>query len=313
MTGEVVRLHMPRHLAAADGSGLPYFYRVLREGLTARGAVVEVRRRDGGPAGGPGFHFVHNGTARGERVLNTAIAYLNPFFYADPLGIYFESSLSTARFDASAVPVRPAARFFETLRERHVLPRKSRYAQPEPVEDFPEGAIAVFLQDWSEPVERARHMDAPAMVEAVIAGAGGRPVIVKPHPRNRGEETLLLLHELRGRAGVTVTQANLHDILARAAVSVSISSSVAMEGMLHRVPALLFGRSDLHHCAETVTEAAGFAPALHRALQRDWPFEAFLFWFLRQQNLRSGPEMIAPLLERMRAAGADLEALGIRD
>ena len=84
-----------------------------------------------------GFPLCPNGTARGPRVLNTAIAYLNPFFYADPLGIYFESSLTEARFDPATVPPRPAARFYETLRARHVLPRKSRYAQPEPVTAFP--------------------------------------------------------------------------------------------------------------------------------------------------------------------------------
>ncbi len=316
MPGAVVRLQMPRHMAAADGSGLPFFYKTLRDGLAARGARLAITRRTADLDGGPqDFHFVHNGTARGPRVLNTAIAYLNPFFYADPLGIYFESSLTEARFDPATVPPRPAARFYETLRARHVLPRKSRYAQPEPVTAFPPGAIAVFLQDWSEPVDRARHMDAAAMVQAVLAGAGGRPVIIKPHPRNRGEETLLLLHGLQDQPSVIVTEANLHDILAGAVACVSISSSVALEGMLHRVPAILFGRSDLHHCAETVTRAQDFPVALDRALRRsqggDWPFEAFLFWFLRQQSLRTGPDMLPEVLARMQAAGADLSALGL--
>lgn len=293
-----------------DEAKLPRFYQVLAAGLRARGARVCTEWRDKDAVlGGPDFHFVHNGAARGDCVLNCAIAYLNPYFYADPRGIYFESSLSDAVFDPDAGP--QARVTFEALVAQYVVPRTSRYKQTDQVECFPEGAIAVFLQDWSEPVARARHMDAAAMVDTVIRGAEGRPVIVKPHPRNVGEETVLLLHRLRRRhPDVIVTEANLHDILAAAAVCVTISSSVALEAMLHRRPVVLFGRSDLHHCAETVADPAHWPSALQRALTRDWPFEAFVHWFV-SRNLRTGSAMIDPVLTRMRAAGADLPALGL--
>lgn len=301
---------MPRHLA--EEPKLPRFYQVLTAGLRARGATVQVVHRDKQAVlTGPDFHFVHNGAARGACVLNCAIAYLNPYFYADPQGIYDESSLTGAVFDPATVPPHSAAATVAALRAQYVTPRTSRYKQPEGVQVFPDGAIAVFLQDWSEPVARARHMDASRMVEAVIAGAQGRPVIVKPHPRNVGEETVLLLHRVATRhPHVTVTEANLHDILSAAAVCVTISSSVALEAMLHHTPVILFGKSDLHHCAETVTTPADWSAALDRALARPWPFDAFVHWFLSQQ-LRTGPEMIGPVLDRMRKAGANFPALGL--
>jgi len=299
---------MPRHLA--DEAKLPRFYQVLTAGLRQRGAEVAVVRRDkAARLTGPDAHFVHNGGARGPGVLNCAIAYLNPYFYADPKGIYFESSVTDAVFDARPAPI--ARQTFDTLVAQHVTPRTSRYAQPTAVERFPADAIAIFLQDWSDPVDRARHMDARRMVDTVIEGADGRPLVVKPHPRNRGEETVLLLHHLaRRHPQVRVTEGNLHDILATASVCVTISSSVALEAMLHRKPVVLFGRSDLHHCAETVVKPEDWPGALTRALNRVWPFEAFVPWFLAQ-NLRTGPAMIDPLLARMRAAGADLGALGL--
>jgi len=305
-----VLLHLPRHLAEA--ARLPRFYQVLAAGLRTRGAQVDVVRRDKDAVlAGSDVHFVHNGAALGPGVLNCAIAYLNPYFYVDPKGIYFESSLAGAEFDGVAAPEAQAT--FDALVAQYVTPRTSRYKQPVAVERFPDGAIAVFLQDWSEPVERARHMDAQAMVETVIRGAAGRPVIVKPHPRNRGVETVLLLNRLaRRHPEVIVTEANLHDILAAAAVCVSISSSVALEAMLHRKPVVLFGRSDLHHCAETVTKAEDWPAALNRALSVDWPFAAFVDWFARQ-NLRTGPAMIGPVLERMRRAGGDMAALGVAE
>lgn len=306
---------MPQHMAAPDGSELPLFYKMLRQKLTQRGADVQIvtRAAEWMAAGlRPGdFHFVHQGRAPGPRVLNCAVAYLNPFFYADPQGIYFESTNTAAPFDAAQIPADRAAIFFDDLVSRHVTPRRSRYAQPPEVRDFPPGAIAVFLQDWSLPVDRARFMGAKAMLAAVLAHRGGRPVIVKPHPRNQGIETLELLDLLREHPDVIVTDANLHDILRQAAVSVSISSSVAVEGMLHRVPAVLFGRSDLHFCAHTVQVPGDWPAALTRALATDWPFAPFLFWLLHRRSVRTGPGMMGPMLKRMKAAQADFVALGL--
>jgi hypothetical protein len=108
-----------------------------------------------------------------------------------------------------------------------------------------------------------------------------------------------------------VTTANILDILAGSSVSVSISSSVALEGMLQGVPAILFGRSDLHHCAETVRCPADWGPALMRALSQPWPFEAFLWWFLRRQNLDVMRPLLPRLLRRMADQGADLPALNL--
>lgn len=309
-------LHMPQHMAAPDGSELPLFYKLLSQKLAQRGVDVRITPRaqtwDGDAAGPADFHFVHQGQARGERVLNCAVAYLNPYFYVDPQGIYFESRNTKARFDPGFVAPETANAFFGALVADHASPRRSRYGQPETHTDFPPGAIAVFLQDWSLPVERARYMDAGAMVLAVLAHTDGRPVIVKPHPRNLGPETLELLAELRGRTDVIVTDANLHDILARAAVCVSISSSVAVEGMLHRVPAVLFGRSDLHHCAQTVQRPEDWPGALRQALARDWPYAAFLYWLLHHRSVRTGQGMMGPILKRMQGAKADFSALGLQ-
>ncbi len=306
---------MPQHMAAPDASELPLFYKLLRQKLAQRGADVRIGVRAAEwQAGGlrPGdFHFVHQGRAQGQRVLNCAVAYLNPFFYADPQGIYFESTTTAARFDPADIPADRAAIFFDTLVADHVTPRRSRYAQPERVQTFPPGAIAVFLQDWSLPVERARYMEAKAMLSAVLAHRDGRPVIVKPHPRNQGVETLELLAMLRDHPDVIVTDANLHDILRQAAVTVSISSSVAVEGMLHRVPAVLFGRSDLHFCAQTVRVPGDWPAALTRAVETDWPYQAFLFWLLHRRSVRTGPGMMGPILKRMQAAQADFVALGL--
>jgi hypothetical protein len=71
-------------------------------------------------------------------------------------------------------------------------------------------------------------------------------------------------------------------MLAVSTVTVSINSAVAMEGFLHHVPAILFGQSDFHHFAETVTHADEFPIAFQNALLRKTGYEKFLFWYFRK-------------------------------
>lgn len=315
MSRAAIQFHMPAHMAAPDGSRLPEFYRKLHSAFTARGAEVHILHRDlpalARPRQTQDFDFVHNGRIARDGLLNTGLGYLYPFWYMDPQGIFAQSAIADARFDAAAQPMAEAEAFAKRLYLRHAAARKSRYTQPEEVIEVPAGAIAVFLQDLSDPVERARHMDAKSMLKAVLADTGGMPVVVKPHPRNRGPETHGLLRWLgRRHPQVLVSEANVHDILARAALSVSISSAVSLEGMIHGVPAVLFGRSDFHHNAVTVRAPAEWPAARDRALGGTWPHAAFLWWFLHEQMIRSGSDdMMDVVLARMAARGADLALL----
>ncbi len=300
-----------------DGTHVPSFYLRLLETLRALGATTAILPRDydtlrAGPDGAS-FDLVHNGGLDRPQALNLAPAYLAGYYYLDPNGIYFESSIAAKPFDPSKIDPQWATPFAAQLRKTWVDARRSRYAQPEEVEGFGQGHIAIFLQDWSDPVERARYMTAEDMVKTVVQNADGRDVVVKPHPRNSARETQKIRQWLaRNHPHVRVTKANIHDIMAGAAATVSISSSVALEGMLHRTPAILFGRSDLHHCAETVRTPADWPQALTRATTYDWPYDAFLLWFLRRQNVDASRPVQDKLLDRMAAQGADFAALNIK-
>jgi hypothetical protein len=312
-----VRLHVPGHMVDRDFAAVPQFYQRVLAVLRDCGAQTTILRRDydilrAGPDGA-NFDLVHNGGVHRIQVLNLAPAYLAGFYYLDPKGIYHESTINGKVFRADAIDPKYATPFAEQLRLKWVAGRKSRHVQPQTPTSFGRGHIAIFLQDWSDPVERARYMTAEDMVKTVVKGAGGRAVVIKPHPRNSARETDKIKDWLtRNHPAVQITDANIHDILAGACATVSISSSVALEGMLHRVPAILFGRSDLHHCAETVQTAADWPAALTRALNRDWPYDAFLLWFLRRQNIDAARPLVDRVLDRLAQQGADFAALGIR-
>lgn len=311
-----VRLHVPAHMLPDGPEDVPPFYANLLLALEGVGAQTEVVHRDyaalqRGPTGAD-FDFVHNGGVDRAGALNLGPAYLARFYYVDPKGIFFESSIYRMIFRPHAIPPLRAAEFAAVLRGLFVQDRKSRHLQPDVVEHFGTRHIAVFLQNDSDPVLRARHMTTETMVKTVVEGANGHPVVVKPHPRNMGPETVELLDWLsRAHPWVRISTANVHDILAGAVASVSIASSVALEGMMHHVPAILFGKSDLHHCAQTVREPQDWPAALQGALSKNWPFDAFLLWFLRRQNVWATRPFLPRVLERMAAQGADLAALGI--
>ncbi|MEH7829002.1 hypothetical protein [Gemmobacter denitrificans] len=310
-----IRLHLPAHMLENACARMPQFYRRVLDGLAGAGARTRIVHRDiaalqAGPES-DGFDLVHAAAVGRGQALILGTAYLDRFFYADPKGIFFESSTVQARYRADAVPSDRAAAFLAELHAAHVVPRRSRHAQPEARASFAGGHIAVFLQDLSDPVERARHMTALQMIETVLAHRDGRHLVVKPHPRNRGPETEAILRRLDRRPGVTVTEANLHDILDGAAVSVSISSSVGLEGMLHGVPAIFFGATDLHHCAAMVERPEDWPAALNRALTTQWPYAAFLLWFLKRRNIDARRPFLDRLIQRIAEAGGDLAALGL--
>lgn len=260
-------------------------------------------RRQNGLADGK-LHIVENGRIEGEGWLNTGLAYLLGFWHLDPHGIQAESRARTAVFTPRDVAFEPAQDFFKILRRRFAKSRLSRFNQPRKRDDtLPEGAIAVFLQGLA-PL-RAGHCDLPMheMIHAVSRNAGGRAVVVKPHPRAMPECAAAMARAAAEGAVFTVSEANVHDLLASCAVTVSANSAVAMEGFLHRKPAILFGQSDFESLAVRVRRPSDFAEALEIALATDWRFSKMIYWYYSTFAL----ELAAPDFEdRMFRAFAEV-------
>lgn len=256
-------------------------------GLTFRALArpwSEMEPREGEADGN--LHIVENGRMRGQGWLNTALAYLQGFWHLDPQGIQAESLAAAAVFDPQEVDEVAAQAFLHQLQQRFVLPRQSRFHQPRQVAtDLPEGAVALFLQGRSAYHAGRCKLPMDRMILAVSQGAGGRPVLVKPHPQQPEEGGEALDRAIAMGARVTVTEANVHDVLAAAAVTVSVNSAVAMEGFLHGKPAILFGRSDFPSLVTRATGVEDFPQALEAALSARWPYAGMLHWYFSRHAL----------------------------
>ena len=259
------------------------------------------------------LHIVENGHVQSPGYLNATLAYLRGYWHLDPKGVLAESSVSSLPFDAATVDPVAATAFMEELQQRFAVVRKSRYRQDRAVTVVPAGAIVVFLQGPAPQRRGQAHMSYIDMLHAVVGGAGGRCVLAKPHPLrpDLGKEAIAAV-QAQGLV-VTETAANVHDLLAGAAVSVSVNSAAAIEGFLHGTPAVLFGRSDFAQMVETVQEAEDFPAALVRALTTKRDYAAWLHWYFNGHCLNlAASDFAQALFARFANAGFDAERLGLR-
>ncbi|MBS0572816.1 MAG: hypothetical protein JSS08_06125 [Proteobacteria bacterium] len=284
--------------------------------IRRRGGTVLVDERHEGMmsgaemAGDGDLHVVESGWCRGPGWLNAAVAYLPDFWHLDPEGVLADSSLRRQTFDPLAVV--DAGAFAEALRDRYSRPRHSRYRQKAQPTAIPEGAIAVFLQGRMAHWRGQQHLPTVGVLRAVAAGAGGRRVLVKAHPLSPELGIRQILAAQAEGLAIEATDANVHDLLAGSAVNVSVNSAVALEGFLHRKPAILFGRSDFAGLVETCVAEADFAPALARALSLPRDHDAMLAWYFRDRCLDlCAPGLEVRVLAAFAAVGFPPERLGV--
>lgn len=323
-------LHIPPQTYAGDDLTAQHLalHARIRRLVVGRGGRVEIRQSDtrlrrlGGDDSDKSdlleddaLHILENGTVQRSNVLNTSMCYLPGYFQLDPKGVLAFSSAGDAVYDPVNQPGGPAQHLIGHLRKTLVATRQSRYDQPQDVTALPTGAIAVFLQGRNPERQGSAYCDTETMLRAVVAGAGGRPVVVKAHPKSdTAREADLLYRMMSEGLNLHPTDANVHDMLAACAVTVSFNSAVAIEGFLHDKPAILFGRSDFHHMCETVTAPQDFADALARALRSRCDYARFLQWFLCEQHLPlDDPDLDARILARFTQAGFSPDRLGLAD
>ncbi|MFT4013529.1 MAG: hypothetical protein QM682_09015 [Paracoccus sp. (in: a-proteobacteria)] len=306
----------PKWVAHYRGQKHLALYTRLEDVLAARGGRVRVvpHRHDQPIPPDHDLHLVENGFSCGPGVLNATLAYIAPYWHVDPQGVLANSSIGARDFDQRRIAIAGAMTFFRQMNARLVVPRRSRYGQSPEVEDIPSDAIAVFLQGTFPHRRGAAICSTVEMLRAVARGAGGRPVLVKPHPHpeaRRSDVRDILTAQEEGCALIP-TNANIHDILARCVATVSFNSAVALEGFLHRKPAILFGSSDFHHWSDPVADPAEFPQVLARALTRRSGYAQFLHWYFNMNCVNiDAPGFADRILGIFAAMGFDAARLGL--
>ena len=268
-----------RELAAKEGIGLHIKQRDADIRIGTR--VVTDHRFDDG-----NLHIIDDRSLRASNVLNAAVAYFRGFWHLDPIGTRAFSGIGQKVYSPDAVTYRAAKPFFDVLRRHHLHGRQSKLPQMESVTQVPNGAIAVFFQGSHPRIAGTTEFTDLEMLKAVLNGVTHRPVVVKLHPAaEQSYESEEVLNLASRNPRLILTDANVHDILKQAVITVSINSTLALEGFIHRKPAVLFGQADFHHFAGRVRYPDEFAKVFSQELQRDGGYAQYLSWYFQKNCL----------------------------
>ncbi|MGB0960017.1 MAG: hypothetical protein ACPGVK_07190 [Halocynthiibacter sp.] len=268
---------------------------VLKEVLERHGVVVELAHLHGPYQTAKArswplthfddgnLHILPNTGLNHPAILNFALAYVDPYWHFSPEGSLAFSPIGARSYEPQEFGFAVAMPFFRKLRRKWVLKRKSRYGRAEEKDHIPENCISIFLQGEFPHISGVANMSNEMMVREVLKGAGEHPVVIKQHPLVNGLKDMKMVQKLQDEGYVFhISEANVHDIVAKSAATVSFNSSVALEGMMQWTPAILFGKSDFHHAAQTVEKEGEFAAALARAKVAFPRYKKYLYWYFNQ-------------------------------
>ena len=232
-------------------------------------------------------------------------SYLHGFWYFDPVGTRNNSSMKAKLFQPEKMSEDFAASFAAKLRSKFIDGNMSKFDQSMTSGFTPEsGAICIFAQEFKAPKHYKHHMNYPELIEGIIAHRNGRHIYIKPHPRQRLEETMTLMGYHNPKQGVEVIDHSIHGMLASAAVAVSLSSAVLLEAQMHAVPGVVGGEVDFSHNMVQIDRPGKISSALEKALSGQFQYEKYLVFFfahgMAQPHLqRKSTEHIGSVLTAM--------------
>ena len=287
--------------AAAAGWGV----RILQYSAASR-AMVE--------AGGHLHVLMEDHPLYAPNCFHAVPSYLRGYWYFDEVASRNNSSHRLRPFDPRPMSEAFGNRFQAKLLEQFAGKNFSKFSQAgRGGEAIAPGCIVYFAQDFLPPRFHKHYMSVTGMIDAGLAARGARAFHIKPHPNQSPAELATLKAYHRPEAGVFVTNASIHDLLAACDLVLTLTSAVGFEGFIHGKPLVLGGQTDFGQNAVTLTDPARMADAMAEALARDWPHGRFLVWYLKRNCLEDSPRALPALLERVHAKGyafADAEGRG---
>ena len=207
------------------------------------------------------YHSFTTGLSKGAHFKESA---LPGFFSLDTNGFSGWAAWPTAAAAESASDAEVEG-FFARLQQEIVSARRSKYAQPGRGA-LPEGPYVFLpLQVPDDAVARLARLTQKELVEAVTDRYHGSlmQIVIKPHPYDPSAATQTLLSEACARSSnVTISQANIHDLIAGAAYVITINSGVGVEALLQLKQVITAGASDY----ESVTHPVSCPKTLHSAI-----------------------------------------------
>lgn len=233
-------------------------------------------------------------------------SYIWGFWYLDPLGVNWDSSLENADFVPDDTDAAKARYFFNGVTGHMLRENISKFSQaPQTTEPLPPARAVIFLQEIDSYATPVHFLDSQQMIATVAKSTTAR-VYVKLHPAQSEVMANRYRSICRRFDNVVVSEESIHALTAASDVVVTQNSAAGFEALMQKKPVILCARSDYGHIATIAKTPQELRKALRNA---DHPhpksaYEKYLYWFLGQNMLEpQAPDFearawarIAPLL-----------------
>jgi len=239
-----------------------------------------------------GRHLVIGGHARYRPgLLHVAPAYLWGFWYLDPLGTYWQSSIALSDFPKDEISWEAAQYFFDGVTSHMLENNISKRPQPDR-----EGLSAAFATVFCQRIERhwprSHYLTTEEIIRNTARAAGGGRVYVKPHPDDAPDDVRRIMALCDGDPNLILSDRSIHDLVHASAAVVTQNSAAGFEALMQHKPIVLCAKADFHHATVTARSEDDLRAILRDVggQTRNVDYHRYLTWFLKHRCLEPQAE-----------------------
>ncbi|MEM7242640.1 MAG: hypothetical protein AAF429_10695 [Pseudomonadota bacterium] len=225
--------------------------------------------------------------ADGPNLFHADESYIVGFWYLDPKGVFWNSSLADAEFDPSTIDAKEATYFFNGVTGFMLRENYSKRTQTLRLNAPLDKAKAViFAQDIENYMTKVHYLTLDQMIETA-AQATDETVYVKPHPLYDAHARDALAARCAEFKNVVLSDASVHDLIAASDVVLSQNSAAGFEAFMQKKPVITCGASDYHHGSLVARSSDALKDAIAAApdIVKSFPYEKYFYWFLHDHML----------------------------
>lgn len=238
--------------------------------------------------------IVGDAPSYGPNRLHALPGYIWGFWYLDEVGVFANSSLRFARFNADEIDQEKAEYFFNGVTGYMLRENVSKLAQEDRMRTPLQSAAAtVFCQEIDGgDAPRAHYLTTEEILRTTARTCADQRVYVKPHPNQSKLRRKEILDICADYQNVVVSDASVHDLIEASACVVTQNSAAGFEALMQRRCVITCGRCDYWHATLTPKRKSDLVEALKYGpdAMADFPYPKYLYWFLDRNCLEPAKE-----------------------
>lgn len=219
-------------------------------------------------------------------VLHALPSYVWGFWYLDPKGVNWHSSLASKPFRPNDVDATAAIYFFNGVSGHMLRHNVSKFAQPNAEADLPAAHAVLFLQEIDSYATPVHHIDTQKMI-ATVAKSTERKVYVKLHPAQSDVFRNRYTSICKRFPNVQISDHSIHALTKASDIVVTQNSAAGFEALLQKKPVITCARTDYHHATLVAHTPQELRKALRTAQSTlaGFDYAKYLYWFLSEHML----------------------------